>query len=194
MKSLRGVPVEETGILDYDRNVFFGRSGKFLFEARQPRKGDSTKHRKAWKNVSQDTQKQYRRLTEDPIIYDSKWRCRQPLYKGAIPGFIPLIMVVDDKIVGFADMMFKYGTEYKFHNLVDDEVGCSMNLCVLDKYQGMGYGSFYSHISVLIAKHFKADYALGYTRFKKGMYHIRQKQGWELVSRQGEYAIIRKKL
>jgi len=194
VRNLRGLTVEEVGVLDRERNRFFGRSGDFIFEARQPRKKDSTDHRKVWKKLSPYTKERYRRLYEDPSIYDPKWRCRLPLYRGAIPGFIPLIMVVDDKIVGVADMMFKYGTDYKLHNIADDEVGCSMNLCVLDSLQGMGYGSFYGHISVFIAKHFRADWALGNTPYKKGMYHTRMRTGWEHIGRYRDNALIRLKL
>lgn len=194
MRNIKDLEVEEAGVLDDNLNRFYGKSGDFMFEVRQPRKDDSSQHRKTWSKLSRRTIREYMRLYEDPIIYDSKWRCKQPLYHGEIPGFIPLIMVVDGRIVGFADQMFKYGDKFMLHGLEKDEVGCSMNLCVVDKYQGLGYGSFYSHISVFIAKYFKADYALGYTRVKKGMYGIRVKQGWETMGRRGNYVVIRKRL
>ena len=194
MRNLRGLTVEEVGVLDIERNIFFGRSGEFIFKVMQPRKKHASEHRRVWKKLKPYTKELYRRLYEDPIIYDSKWRCRLPLYRGDVPGFIPLIMVVDKKIVGVSDIMFKYGSEFKLYDIPEKDVGCNMNLCVLDSLQGMGVGSFYSNISTFIAKHFKSDWVLGSTKFKKGMYHIRMKQGWDLHSRNREYARIRKKL
>lgn len=69
-----------------------------------------------------------------------------------------------------------------------------MNLCVIDKYQGLGIGSYYANISMFIAKHFGADYALGFTPIEKGMFNIRMKDRWEFLGRYGDHAIIRKRL
>ena len=195
MRSIRNLTPETIEIKDSVLNVFEARTGDFVFTVRQPRRADSSSHRRAWKQLSRRTLTRYmRQQYMDSEIYDSKWRCKQPLYNGEVPGFVSFIMVIDGRIVGFSDMMFKYGTDYNFHQLKEDEVGCSMNLCVIDKYQGLGIGSYYGHISVFIAKHFKADYALGFTPIKKGMFNIRMKDHWEHLGRYGDHAVIRKKL
>ena len=195
MKNIRNLVPDTVTVNDSALNIFAARTDDFMFTVRQPRKRDSSEHRKAWKGLSNYTLRRYmRQQYVGSEIYDSKWRCRQPLYRGEVPGFLPLIMEVDDRIVGFGDMMFRRGKELYYHGLEDDEVGCSMNLCVLDKYQGLGIGSYYGHISVYIAKHFGADYALGYTPTKKGMFNIRMKNGWEFMGNRGGNAIIRKRL
>ena len=194
MINLRDTPCIEAGILDEKTNRFYGKGVGVLFEVRQPRKKDEREHRRLWKKLSPYTFNRYRRYYVDQQIYDPKYRCRLPLYRGEIPGFVPFIMVIDDKIVGFSDMMFKYGRDLWLHKLEDDEVGCSMNLCVLDRYQGLGIGSFYANISVFIAKHFGADYALGYTPTEKGMMNIRLKDGWEYMGVHRKHAVIRKRL
>lgn len=195
MRNIRNLAPETVKTEDAVLNVFKAETGDFAFFVRQPRRKDSSRHRKAWKQLSRRTLRRYmRQQYVDSEIYDSKWRCRQPLYRGEAPGFLPLIMVIDGRIVGFGDMMFRYGTEFNFHQLEGAEVGCSMNLCVVDKYQGLGIGSYYGCISVFIAKHFGADYALGYTPIKHGMFNIRMKEGWEYLKNRGGYAVIRKRL
>ena len=195
VQNLRGLEVEETGCSDPVLNVFYGKTGDFVFCGRQPRKLDSSAHRLAWRGLSDRTFDQYRRAYVEPHYYDSKYRCGYPLYRGEVPGWVPLIMEGDGKIVGFSDMFFKYGSEYQSHQIADNEIGCSMNLCVIDRYQGLGVGSYYANISVCIAKHFGADWALGSTKIDQGMYHIRIRDDWETVAKTRDgYAIIRKRL
>lgn len=195
MRNIRNLTPEKVYVKDDTLNVFEAKTGDFAFVTRQPRKSDSSNHRKAWKQLSRRTLRRYmRQQYVDGEIYDSKWRCKQPLYRSEVPGFLPLIMEIDGRIVGFGDMMFRFGTEFNFHQLKDDEVGCSMNLCVIDKYQELGIGSYYGYISMFIAKHHGADYALGYTPIEKGMFNIRVKEGWEYLEKRGDYAVIRKRL
>lgn len=191
---IRHLEPEEVTCVNPMLNVFKAYTGDFTFTVKQPRSTDYNDHWRAWRKLSDYTLLRYKRKYVDEKHYDSKYRCNLPIYKGEVPGWLPLVMVIQGNIVGFGDMMFKHGTEYMIHDVGDDEVGCSMNLCVLDKYQGMGVGSYYGHLSIFIARFFGADYALGYTPFKKGMFHIRMKDDWEYVERRGDWAVIQKRL
>jgi len=194
MRNIRGLIVEEVGVKDEKLNIFYGKSGDFEFVVRQPRKADSSEHRKSWKELSPYSLQRYKRKYVDPVIYDPKYRCNLPLYRGEVPGFLPLIMVVDGRIVGFADQMFKKGSEFFYHKIGEGEIGCSNALCIPDKYQGLGIGTFFAPISEYIASYFKADWILGNSPHKKGMVNIRARDGWETVGQLGGNAIIRKKL
>lgn len=194
MRSLRDLTPDTITCTDSNLNIFKATTRDLTFTVRQPRKHHTRAHKQAWRKLSQDTVQHYKRKYEPDKLYDSKYRCNLPPYRGEVPGWIPLIMLLDGEIVGFGDMFFKYGEEYLVHRLEDDEVGCSMSLCVLDKYQGMGVGSYYSYLSVFIARHFKADWALGYTQYHGGMFNIRMREGWEHVGRRGGWAVIQKRL
>lgn len=200
MRNLKGLTVDEVAVVNKKLNIFEGRNHEtgFVFTVKQPGRLDLRNHKKAWKQLSPETIKLYTRQYGPEKYYDSKHRCTLPKYRegtGWENGFLPLIMVIDGKIVGFGDFMFMYGDHYKSHDIPEEDIGCSMNLCVIDKYHGLGIGTFYSFMSVYIAKYFGAQWALGYTKLKGEMWHMRSKQGWELVKayRNG-YAVIRKRL
>lgn len=199
MKTIKGLTVDEIVVVDKVRNIFEGRNHDtgFVFTVRQPNKLDTRNHKKAWRRLSLDTLRLYVRQYCPKKFYDSKYRCTRPRFRGGVgeeDGFLPLIMEIDDKIVGFGDFMFMKGTHYKTHDIPDEDVGCSMNLCVIDKYHGLGIGTYYSFISTYIAKYFKADWTVGFTLRQGGMVNIRARQGWETVKLYGKYAAIRKRL
>lgn len=201
MKSFKGLKPEVVECVDSKLNAFSGRSGDRELVVRQPRERDSGKLRLAWKSLSPKTIIQYKRKQlEDTDLYDMKWRCRQPLYTGTIPGLVTFIMIAEEKIVGLADFMIRFGADFPRHQIPLDEVGCSMNLCVLDQYQGLGIGGFYSAMNEAMAKHYGAQWMIGNCRMDEAMYHLRTAQGWETVStgrsgpKEPSYAVIKKRI
>ncbi len=197
MKTIRGLSVDRVECVDRTRNVFHGvdEDTGFIFTVKQPSRMDTREHKKAWNQLTENTVNHYKRLNLDDEYYDSKYRCSLPKFQPSQHGFLPLVMIIDGNIVGFADMLFYKGDEYMLHDIPLDDVGCSMNLCVLDSYQGLGIGYYYSVMSVKIAKHFKADWALGFTERDGAMWRLRKKQGWTLVGYyQGNYVVIKKQL
>lgn len=200
MRSLKGLTVDEIACVDKARNIYEGRNHEtdFTFTVRQPNKLDTRKHKKAWNMLSPESVKLYTRQYGPEKYYDSKYRCTRPKYQGGTgweDGFFPVVMEVEGKIVGFGDMMFMYGDSYLNHDIPPGDIGCSMNLCVVDKYHGLGVGTYYSYISTYIAKHLGAQWALGFTKLNGAMWHMRQRQGWELVKvYHGVDAVIRKRL
>ena len=197
MRTLKGLTVDEIACVDKNLNIFEGRNHaeNFTFTVKQPGRLDLREHKKAWKRLSPETIKLYTRQYGPEKYYDSKYRCTQPKFQPGDEGFVPLIMVIDGKIVGFGDFMIQYGDNYQLHDIPHEDKGASMNLCVLDKYHGLGIGTFYSFMSVYIAKYFEADWALGFTPFTGAMYKMRMQQGWDVVKAYGSgYAVIRKRL
>ena len=196
MRSLRGLTPSTINCVDLDKNIFNGvsSSGESM-TVRQPRRKDAREHKKAWNKLSEHSKYNYRRKYVPDKLYDSKKLCNARYHLGEVPGFLPLIMEVKDRIVGFGDMLFFYGDKFPQHKLESTDIGCSMTLCVLDKYQGLGYGSYYTPISTYIAEHFNANYAIGNTLVNGIVYKRRVEQGWETVDiLNNGYAIIRKRL
>jgi len=195
VKTLKGTMPETIECVDSLRNVFEAKTGAFTFIVKQPRRADIRRHKKAWNQLSENTLVHYKRKILSEVFYDSKTRCLLSYYRGEVPGFMPVIMEIDNRIVGFGDMMFMSGDHFIRHDIPPDTVGASMNLCVLDKYQGLGIGSFYSPISTYIAKSLGADYTIGFTRTKGGTYNMRMREGWETVEiLNNGYAVLKKRL
>lgn len=112
-----------------------------------------------------------------------KYRCQLPLYRGWVPGWLPLIMEVDNTIVAFVDIFFKFGSEFSRFNIEPTDTAMNASIGVLDKYQGLGYGTAYSYLTDCIGRYYNIDFILGGTYFKDGMYGIRAKDGWEVIRR-----------
>ena len=181
MRNLRGLPITRSGCKDPKLNIFYSLVDGTEFIMRQPRKDDRGKQKLAWREMSENTKTRYRRVNVDKKIYDMNYRCKMPLYRGEIPGLMPLSMEVEDKVVGFADIIFKYGTEFQKFNIQPTEKACNASLGVIDKYQGMGIGTLYAATTNAIGRHYGMDYILGTTFQRDGMYNIRVRDGCEVI-------------
>jgi len=194
VKTIRGLPLIESGCLDSSRNVFYSKFGEILFTMRQPRKSDDRNQRVAWKKVGEASRRRYIRLYVDQDIYDMKKRCRMPLYRGEVPGILPLTVEMDGETVGFCDIFFKYGKDFAKFEVPPEDKCATGSITALDKYMGMGVGTGYSSTSNAIAKHFGCQWILGTTFMKGGMRSIRAKDDWKVVRRRGELVDHKKKL
>ena len=184
MKNLRASTIVDAGCQDKRLNIFFTEyddGTRVIF--RQPRKPDSGKCRVARRKISDDNWERYRRRNVDQSIYDMKYRCKMPLYKGECPGILPLIIELDGDIVGFSDVFFNTGEYFSRFKVEPETKCCNANIVVIDKYHGMGIGTAYSSASGAIGRHYGCDYILGFTFMKEGMYQIRQKDGWETIQK-----------
>lgn len=181
MRNLRGIVPKFVICANPPLNLFVARFDKTDVILRQPRKKDSGRSRLAWAELSEESKRRYRRRNVDKQLYDMNYRCKLPLYRGEIPGWMPLIMEVDDTIVAFVDIVFKFGVDFqKF--LVNPEEKCiSCSIGVLDKYQGLGFGTAYSYLTDEIGRTFNADWILGTTYLSGGMRNVRIKDGWEKI-------------
>ena len=109
MRTMRGTKSVDIGCHDSVRNIFYvtlddGRQ----YIMYQPRKKDRGDQRKAWRKISEENKRRYRRVNYmDVGLYDMNQRCRFPLYKGEFPGVMPLSVEVDETIVGFCDIFFR---------------------------------------------------------------------------------------
>jgi len=191
MRSFKGLLPRCIEIRDADLNIYQVRNEGNLMIVRQPRRSDSGRYRLAWREVSDETKRLYKRANVNWDNYEPKYRVNLPLYRGGVPGVIFLIMEVGGKIVGFADLMFNLGKHFPYHKIPESDIGASIALCIIDKYQGLGFGSYFAEASQLIARHKGAQWTLGYTKMTNGMYNIRNRQGWETVSTSGGYAVIK---
>ena len=206
MKSFRGEEVGEVGALYPELNVYYAANRYAGLEliVKQPRKEDSGRLRVAWKDASEKSMIQYRRRYVPPSLYDPKFRCSLPLYHGAVPGWLPTVMMVDGKdvdgkgyngkIVGFGDIVFQFGHDLKQYQIGDEEIGASGNLCILDKHQGLGIGTWYGEISSFIAASFGANWMIGMVQRDGGFLNSRLNQGFVKVGTRGNYTIIKKRL
>jgi len=180
MKTLRGTTIVESGCLDPDLNIFYSKSSDGrTYVLRQPRKKDSGEQRKAWKQLSAENKRWYmRKYPNTEWLYSVNQRCRAPLYRGEVPGVLPLTVEVDGEVVGFCDAFFNTG-EYFAHYQVEPECTCiNCSITALDKFIGMGIGYYYSNTSNEIGRHFGCKYILGRTKQVGGMRQIRIKDGW----------------
>lgn len=186
MKPLKGVEVTEVGCSNPELNVFYAKleDGRTV-TAHQPRKKDSSKQRRAWKQVGEPSRLAYRRAYVDQSLYDMRQRCTQPLYKGEVPGVIPISIEVDGVVVGFCDIFFKYGVDFIRFNVKDTDKCANGSITALDKYRGIGVGNLYAVLSNYIAKHFGCQYILGRTKQVGGMRSIRREEDWEIVGYDG---------
>ena len=194
------------GALYPELNVYYAvnRYANLELIVKQPRKEDSGRLRVAWKDASEKSMVQYRRRYVSPNLYDPKFRCSLPLYHGAVPGWLPTIMTADDKIVdnkmvggkivGFGDIMFQFGRDLKQYQIGDEEIAASGNLCILDKYQGLGIGTWYGEISSFIAASFGANWMIGMVQREGGFLNSRLNQGFVKVGNVGKYTTIKKRL
>lgn len=183
MKSIRGIIPEFTICANPSLNIFVSRFNKNDVFLRQPRRNDSGRSRLAWNDLSEESKHRYRRLNVDKKIYDMNYRAKLPLYRGEVPGFLPLIMEVDNTIVGFVDIMFKMGIEFQKFNILPTEKACAASIGILDKYQGLGFGTAFSYLTDEIGRTFNCDWILGDTFSKGGMCNIRAKDGWQVISK-----------
>ena len=193
MRTLRGTKIVESGCLDADLNIFYSLSDdgrKYVL--RQPRKGDAGKQRKAWKQLSDRSKERYVRANiEEQWLYTVNQRCRRPLYRGEVPGVLPLTVEVDGEVVGFCDGFFRYGVDFSRYEVGETDLCGNFSLGVLDKFQGMGIGTYYSTLTHHISRHFGCKWELGQTYIKGGLYHIRMRDGWEVVSKTKDFVVFK---
>ena len=195
MRTLKGAIILEKKCTDPILNIFKaylsdGRQVTF----RQPRRQDSSGQRRAWKKIDEHNRRRYVRVNVDQSIYDMNKRCRMPLYDGEFPGILPLTIEVDDEVVGFTDIFFKYGIEFPRFKVEQDDKCANGSIIVLDQYQGMGVGYMYSEMSDFIARHYGCKIILGRTFVKNGMRGIRGKDGWNIVWTDGRLVDHKKTL
>ena len=182
MKTLRGTTITDKGCLDPVFNIFYaklddGRNVTF----RQPRRGDSTAQKKAWKQISAENKLRYIRRYETPDLYNMNKRCKIPLYEGEFPGILPLTIEVDQQVVGFSDIFFKMGDYFQRFKVEPEDKCANGSIIVLDKFQGLGIGYMYSEMSDYIARHYDCKYILGRTFASGGMRSIRARDDWEII-------------
>ena len=197
MKSLRGLTIVGAGCLDKRLNIFFtdyDDGTRIVF--RQPRKLDSGKMRVGRRKISDYNWGRYRRRYVDQSIYDINARCRMPLYKGEVPGILPLSIELDDDMIGFSDMFFNTGEYFSRYKVEPEARCCNGSVVALDKYSGLGIGTAYASTSNAIGRHFGCQYILGQTYQKDGMRSIRAKEDppWEIVRTDGKLVDHKKRL
>ncbi len=196
MRTMRDTTPMKIGCHDPMRNIFYiNLSDGRDFVMYQPRKKDRGGQKKAWKQISDDNKRRYRRANYmDVGLYDMNERCKFPLYKGEVPGMMPLSVEVDERIVGFCDFFFRYGEDFPNFNVdPEDKIG-NASIVALDKYQGIGVGHYFSLLTEFIARHYECQWILGVTFPTGGTWRIRRKHGWETIGRQGKIIYHRKRL
>jgi len=195
LRTLRNTSIVESGCLDPTLNIFYSKSSDGrMYVMRQPRRADIKEHRKAWKKVNPDNKHRFKRATHPPWLYNVKQRSRRPLYRGEVPGEMPLIVEVDGEVVGFSDAFFRYGEHFKRYEVPPDDVCSNFYLTALDGLQGMGIGTYYAKTSNAAARHFGCQWILGETYRAGGLHRIRQRDGWETLSVSDKFALHRKRL
>ena len=195
MKPLKGVIILEKKCTDPILNVWKaylsdGRQVTF----RQPRRADVSEQRRAWNKIEEGNKRRYRRVNEDQSLYDMNKRCKMPLYKGEVPGIMPLTIEVDDEVVGFSDVFFKRGDYFPRFKVEPEDRCANASIIVLDKFHGMGVGFMFSKMSEFIARHYECNVILGRTFVKNGTRGIREKDGWEIVQTDGRLIDFKKPL
>jgi len=197
MKNFKGMKPEFVMAANDNLNIFVARVDGVDIILRQPRKKDSGKQRLAWADLSEASKKRYRRANVDKQLYDMNYRSKLPLYRGTVPGWVPMVMEVDDNIVAFVDIMFKFGVDFQKFLIKPEETAMACSIGVIDKYQGLGLGTMYSYLTDCIGRHFGIDWILGDTYLNNGMRNIRIKDDWELIrtyrTSSGEVMISHKK-
>ena len=194
-RTLRGTTITESGCLDPNLNIFYSKSSDGrTYTMRQPRKQDAGAHRKAWRKVNPTNKHRFKRTTHPPWLYDINQRSRQPLYRGEVPGEMPLIVELEGKVVGFSDAFFRDGAHFSRYEVPPEDVCTNMYLTTLDGLQGMGIGTYYAKTSNAIARHFGCQWILGETYKDGGLHRIRMKDGWETLSVSNKFALHRKRL
>ena len=182
MRSIKGITPSLVVCANPSPNLFVARFDKVEVQLRQPRRKDSGRCRLAWADLSEKSKRRYRRANVDKQLYDMKYRCQLPLYRGWVPGWLPLIMETDNTIVAFVDIMFKTGdSEFKKFLIKPEETGMACSIGVLDKYQGLGFGTAYSFLTDEIGRHFGINWILGSTYAQGGMRNIRIADNWEKI-------------
>jgi len=196
MQSLRGTTIVESGVLKSDDNSFYSKSSDGrMFVMRQPNLKKYTKQRDAWKQISDENKKRYKRVNIDESwLYNMKQRCRQPLYRGEVPGVIPLTVEVDGEVVGFSDGFFRYGKDFERYDVESTDLCGNFSIIALDKFQGMGIGTYYAATSTAMCRHFGCQFILGQTYENGGMYQIRKKEGWQVISIENGFVVHKMRL
>jgi hypothetical protein len=194
MRNIRGITPSKVYVKDLALNVFCADFDGTEYILRQPRKADAGRQKLALRDMSQETLHRYRRANVDKRIYDINYRSKLPLYRGEVPGFLPLIMEVDDTIVGLVDIMLRFGTDFQRFLIKPEEKGMACSIGIIDKYHGYGYGTGYSYVTEEIGRHFGIDWILGIAHLKGGTFNIRARSGWETIRKYGEYADHKKDL
>ena len=182
MRSIKGITPSLVLCANPSLNIFVARFNDVEVQLRQPRKKDSGRCRLAWAELSENSKKRYKRANVDKQLYDMKYRCSLPLYRGEVPSWMPMIMEVGDTIVAFIDIFFKYGSsEFKKYLIKPEEKAMNASIGVIDKYQGLGFGGAYSYLTDEVGRHFNMDWILGDTYVKGGMRNIRIRDNWEAI-------------
>jgi len=184
MKPLKGLQVVEQKHVTPNTFYTILEDGR-IFALRQPRKTDSGKLRKAWKQVGGQSRLSYMRRYVDQDLYDMNKRCNLPLYMGEFPGVLPLVCEVGNTVVGFCDIFFKYGSDFERFGVEPMDKCANGSITALDKYRGLGVGNMYAVTSNYIARHYGCQWILGRTKQEGGMRGIRRGEGWEITGYDG---------
>jgi GNAT superfamily N-acetyltransferase len=174
--------IEEVGVFDVDINSFYAKQGNTTLIARQPRPEDYKRVKEAQKQTSDRTFNRFLTVQEQRRTNWAKWVCNRPLFKKGQLGKIHLIMEMNNRIVGFAGIVFKKASDFKIHHLPEpDTTAAYVSLCIIDAYQGRGIGTLFAHLSEFIDIYFGAEWGVATTYARGGTLGIRQKSGWKVV-------------
>jgi hypothetical protein len=76
----------------------------------------------------------------------------------------------------------------------DDDICANFGITTLDGFQGMGIGTYYASTSNAMSRHYGCKWILGETYINGGLYHIRERDGWELLGTHKDRVVHRKLL
>lgn len=180
--NLKGTSIEEIECIDEKLNVFQAKAGEYTFIVRQPRIEHLPAIRKALSLASEYTYLRYPSL----VWKHPEGMCHLPLYGRNYLGKLYLIMMLDDKIVGFSHHTYwMLNEETKKKTGFPVPIWSTMTiiqLAVLDPYQRQGIGTLYAKVSEYIAKHNDSAFIMGETFKEGGMLNIRLKDEWKIYS------------
>ena len=172
------ISIDEIGCLDEADNVFYAKRGEQTIIVKQPRIADRPAIIEGMKLASE-----YTFLRCPSWIWEhSQGVCHFSRHKRGDTGTLFLIIMLDEKVVGFSHHNYWHFTEKMqkqedFPTPVGSLCGNEM-LCIFDAYQQQGIETAYVKISEYIAKHNGAKLLLGDT-FKEGdMLDIWLNSGW----------------
>ncbi len=183
MRTFRGFKPEFTICANPTQNIFVSRVDGIDIIFRQPRRGDSTKSRVAYRGFTENTLRRFRRKYINPDYYDPKKRCCFPLYRGEFSGHMPLIMEVEGEIVAFGEAIFRMGDAFPRFGVKPTDRCITAGIAVIDRFQGNGLGRIYSPLTDCIGEHFGCDVILGTTFEKGALYGVRQYDGWKVIEK-----------
>ena len=166
---------------------------------RQPKPEDLEAVTEASRKASPRTMRRYGTMHPSTVPKNAPPNiCMWPPFKPGDMGWFFVIMEVDGEIVGFGKHCYAKAEnmhlDYAFPDPGDTVAECS--LCVIDEYQGRGYGTLYSKINLLITKTNGATWLAGYTYTKGALLGIRQRDGFTVtwISPDGKQARHRGRL